>query len=67
MLWVLGLSGLGSCSWQALEHGLNSCGTGALLLCGMWDLPRSEMEPVSAALGGRFLSTVVVVQLLSCV
>ena len=28
------------------------------LLHGMWNLPRSRIEPVSPALAGRFLSTV---------
>ena len=37
--------------------GLNSCGTRAWLLCGMWDLPGSGMEPVSPVLTRRFLST----------
>ena len=42
-----GLQWLGS--W-ALEHRLNNCGTwGASLLCGMWDLRRPGIEPVSSA------------------
>ena len=45
------------------EHGLqtrrlNSCGPRAQLLCGMWDLPRPGLEPVSPALAGRFSTTV---------
>ena len=56
-VWVPGVRGLSGCSWQALEHGLNSCGTGALLLCGMWDLPRSGVEPMSSAMAGGFFST----------
>ena len=39
---------------QALEHRLNSCGAWAYLLRGMWDCPRSGIEPVSPALAGRF-------------
>ena len=35
--------------WSAL----NSCGTWAYLLQGLWDLPRPGIEPVSPALGGR--------------
>ena len=35
---------------------LSSCGSGAQLLCGMWDLPRPGLESVSPALAGR-LST----------
>ena len=43
---LLLLRSTGSRAWglsspQALEHGLNSCGAQALLLCSRWDLPRS--------------------------
>ena len=48
---------LSSCTFQALKHRLNSCGTQAQLLCSMWDLPRSGIEPVSSALAGRFFTT----------
>ena len=51
-LWALRLHG----SW-ALGHRLNSCGTQAWLLLGMWNLPTSETEPVSPALAGRLLTT----------
>ena len=36
---------------------LSSCGTRALSLRGMWDLPRPGLEPVSPALAGRFSTT----------
>ena len=36
---------------------LSNCGSGAQLLCGMWDLPRPELELVSPALAGRFSTT----------
>ena len=36
---------------------LSSCGSRAPLLCGMWDLPRPGLEPVSPALAGRFSTT----------
>ena len=36
---------------------LSSCGSRAQLLCGMWDPPRSGLEPVSPALAGRFSTT----------
>ena len=36
---------------------LSSCGSRALLLRGMWDLPRPVLEPVSPALAGRFSTT----------
>ena len=48
--------GLSSCGLRALEHRLSSCGAGAQLLCGMWDLPGPGLEPVSLALAGRFRS-----------
>ena len=48
-----GLSGWDS---QALEHGLSGCGTWALLLCGMWDLPGSGIKLVLPTFRGRFLT-----------
>ena len=36
---------------------LSSCGSRAQLLCGMWDLPRPGLEPVSPASAGRFSTT----------
>ena len=36
---------------------LSSCGSRAQLLCGMWDLPRPGVEPVSPALAGGFSTT----------
>ena len=45
--------GLSSCSSWALEHRLNSCGTNGWWLHGMWDLPRSEIKPMSPSLAGR--------------
>ena len=62
---ALGPMGFSSCgtwtqslqSW-ALRHRLNSCGTEAELLRGMWDLPGPGIKPVSCTLGGGFLSTV---------
>ena len=39
-------------------RGLSSCGTWAQLLCGMWDLPRPGIQPMSPALAGGFLTTV---------
>ena len=49
---------LSSCGARALERRLSSCGTRAQLLHGMWDLPGPGLEPVSLALAGRFLTTV---------
>ena len=39
-------------------HRLSSCGPRAQLLCGMWDLPRPGLEPVSPVPAGRFPTTV---------
>ena len=36
---------------------LSNCGSRAQLLCGMWNLPGSGLEPVSPALAGGFLTT----------
>ena len=36
---------------------LSNCGLRAQLLHGMWDLPRSGLEPVSPALAGRLSTT----------
>ena len=44
---VLAAPGLSSCGSQALEHRLSSGGAWAYLLQGMWDLPRSGIEPKS--------------------
>ena len=49
--------GLSSCGSWALERRLCSCGARARLLRGMWDLPRSGLEPMSPTLAGRFLTT----------
>ena len=37
--------------------GLDTCGSGALLLCSMWDLPGPGIEPASPALAGGFFTT----------
>ena len=52
-----GLTSFRSCSSQALEHRLNPCGTLALLLHGIWDLPESGLKPMSPALAGRLFTT----------
>ena len=39
------------------ERRLSNCGSRAQPLCGMWDLPRPGLEPVSPALAGRFSTT----------
>ena len=36
---------------------LSSCGSQAQLLCGMWDLPRAGLEPMSPALAGGLSTT----------
>ena len=41
-----------------VAHGLwlSSCSAGPQVPCGMWDLPRAEIKPVSLASQGRFLT-----------
>ena len=53
---VLGCVDFSGCGSWAVEHRLRSCGTWAQLLCGMWDLPRSRIKPMSPALAGGFLT-----------
>ena len=50
-------TGFSCCGLLALERRLSSCGARAQLLRGMWDLPRPELEPLSPALAGGFLTT----------
>ena len=47
---IVAVHGLRSCGAWALEQRLSSCGTPAQLLCSMWNLPPSEVKPVSKAL-----------------
>ena len=54
---ALGCVGFSSSDSQVLGHRLNSCGARDQLLCGMWNLPRSGIQPVSPALAGRFFTT----------
>ena len=54
--WAPGHEGFSSFGSWALEHTLNSWGPQAYLLCGMWDLPRSEIEPMSPALADWFFN-----------
>ena len=48
---------LSICGSQAREHSLNNNCAWVYLLFGMWDLPRSGIEPLSPALAARFSST----------
>ena len=59
LLWLLSLlnTGCNSCGSPALVHRLNGCGAPAYVLRGMWDLPRSGIEPVFPALAGGFFTT----------
>ena len=52
-----GCAGFSICSSQVLDQRLDSCGTWAKKFLGVWNLPGPEIEPVSPALAGRFLST----------
>ena len=54
---VVAARGPSNCGSWALELRLNSCGTGAKLLCVMWDPPGSGVESVSPALAGGFSMT----------
>ena len=54
---VVAARGLNSFNSWALEHRLNSCVAQASLLCSMWDLPGSGIEPLSPALAGEFFTT----------
>ena len=54
---ALGHMGFSSCSMQAPECRLSSCGPWPQLSHSMWDLPRPGMQPVSSALQDRFLTT----------
>ena len=54
--WLWHVGSVVVASW-ALEHVFSSCGAWALLLQGLWDLPRSRIEPRSSALAGRFFAT----------
>ena len=58
---------LSSWGWLALGHRLNSCGSQAQLLCGMWDLLGPGIEPLSPELADRFLSTVPPEKSLPCI
>ena len=59
LLWSTGFrrAGFSSCGSWALENRLSSCGAWAYLLCGMWDLPRPGLEPMSPALASGVLTT----------
>ena len=48
--------GLSSFSSRALEYRPNSCGAQVQFLCSIWDLPRSEIEPMSPALASGSLA-----------
>ena len=53
---ALGPGGCSRCSSQAVECSLSSGGARASLLRGMWDLPKSEVEPMSRTWAGRFFT-----------
>ena len=49
--------GFSCCRARALDRGLSTCDARAQLLRGMWDLPGPELELMSPALAGGFLTT----------
>ena len=51
---AVGRLGFSSCGSRVLEHRLSNCGAQAYLLCGMWGIPGSGIEPMSLALAGGF-------------
>ena len=53
---VAAAHGLSSCSFQALEHRFSGGGSWVYLLCSMWDLSESWIEPVSPALADGFFT-----------
>ena len=44
-------------TWALECMGFSSWGTRAWLPCGIWDLPRAEIEPVFSASAGKFVTT----------
>ena len=54
---VAAVSGLSSCSSQALEHRLRSCSARAQLLLSTWDFPGPRIVPRFSALAGGFFTT----------
>ena len=54
---VVGAHGLSSHGSPALEHRFSGCDAQAEVLCGMWDLPGSEIKPRSPALAGGVFPT----------
>ena len=52
------VSGGSSLQWfSCFRAWAPQCGAWVQLLRGMWDLPRSGIEPVSPAMAGRFFTT----------
>ena len=54
---TLGHAGFSSWGSHTLEHRLNSCSPWAELLCRVWDLPGSEIKPLSSPLAEGFFTT----------
>ena len=52
-----GHAGFSSCGFQTVEHRLSSQGAQAQLLCSMWDLPGSQIKPMSNTLSGGLPTT----------
>ena len=55
--WLVLMCSTGSRGIGSMDMGFGSRGSPAQLLCSMWDRPRPDIEPVSLALAGRFLTT----------
>ena len=54
---TVGRLGFSNCDSRALEHGLNSGGAWAQVLCGRWDLRGPGIKPMPPALVGGFVTT----------
>lgn len=50
-------SGFSCCGARAVEHGLGSCGSRALLLRSLWNFSRPRIKPMAPALASGFPST----------
>ena len=55
--WASPCGGSSRCGAQSLGHLLSGCGAWASLLCGLWNLPRPAIEPMSPTLAGEFFTT----------
>ena len=55
--WASHCDGFSCCGFRTLEHRFSSSGIWVQLLCGLWNLSISGIEPLSPVLTGRFLTS----------